>query len=315
MKIMVDENFNLLTMFYEDVGRGYKWFLNKNKKDMFKKELAIKLSRTSYLTNFMVLKEYLETIYSLICEELFRNSYTIIENAIIKTASNLTIDRGAGPIHVIFEVGIAVHPIFGIPFIPGSSLKGAFSHYSLKYAEFMHTYVKKKSGGEYPPLFSKYIKWLLGRDRSGISLIFFSDAYPVLESGDDTPLIIPDIMTPHYKADVKDELHVNPIPILQLVVSKGVKFKFIMALSNRRLSSFGEWLAKENYRDVINVIKDDSHLKDKFSRYIEFKEEPFFNLHSFAEDVVTLMCEFGVGGKTNVGYSKFEVVSFEGCGR
>ncbi len=314
MKIMVDENFNLLTIFYENVGRKYKWFLNRNKKVKFKEELAIKLSKASHTTNFMMLNEYLDKIYGLICEGLFRNSYTIIENIIIKTVSNLTIDRGTGPIHVIFEVGIALHPILGIPYIPGSSLKGAFSHYSLKYAEFMDTYVKKEAGEDYPPLFSKYIKWLLGKDRSGISFIFFSDAYPVLESDDDVPLMIPDIMTPHYKIDVRDELHVKPNPILQVVVSKGVKFKFIMALSNRRLSSFGEWLAKENHKDIINVIKNDPNLKDKFSRYIEFKEEPTFNLHSFAKDVVTLMCKFGIGGKTNVGYSKFEVVSLERCG-
>ncbi|HIE36744.1 TPA: type III-B CRISPR module RAMP protein Cmr6, partial [Candidatus Geothermarchaeota archaeon] len=224
--------------------------------------------------------------------------------------TNLTIDRSAGPIDIIYEVGLAIHPIFGFPYIPGQSLKGAFTHMMLRYTRFLDNKLKDLLGDKVKDVFTRYIKWFLGHDKSGISNIMFTDAYPDIANNKDRYFISPDIMTPHYKSDTENELDVNPIPILYLVVPKGIRFRFIFGVSNRRVDRLSEDIKDiSGYRDTLARIVEDDDLNKIFTRYINGDGEYKINFRNIASDVIDLMLYYGVGGKTNTGYSRFEVLS------
>ncbi len=116
----------------------------------------------------------------------------------------------------IFEVGLTWDPLLNLPYIPGSSLKGAFRSYlSLRGV---------KVGG-------LEVNDLLG-DSAHASYVVFADSYPVYCRDH---LIVPDVMTPIYReAEGRiRETEARPTPIVYPVVAEGVRFSVIVGVNVR----------------------------------------------------------------------------------
>lgn len=164
-----------------------------------------------------------------------------------------------------FEVGLFLDPLLGIPYIPGSSLKGAFRH-GLEAIEN-----------------SDKASWLFGSEE-GIGLVGVTDAYPVKVENAAGRLFEPDVITPHYPG-TSTELDVKPTPATFLTIAPGVVFKFYI-------------FYKEKAREyVLEGGASDG--------------APTLNKLRLIDRAVLYALAKGVGAKTSVGYSRFELISYK----
>ncbi|MCX7948318.1 MAG: type III-B CRISPR module RAMP protein Cmr6 [candidate division WOR-3 bacterium] len=162
------------------------------------------------------------------------------------------------------ETSMTLHHIYGIPYIPGSAVKGVTRHWSIrKFADQVYQTTKQKN-----QTFEEILKELSkalenGEDNIDIEIngirfsdliqifgtqrqagkVIFMDAYPV----EDIKLAM-DIMNVHYSdyysGDEPPADWQTPVPIKFLTVEK-TKFKFIILSRNEVLLSKAEKLLKE----------------------------------------------------------------------
>ncbi|RLE64439.1 MAG: type III-B CRISPR module RAMP protein Cmr6 [Thermoprotei archaeon] len=104
-----------------------------------------------------------------------------------------------------FEVGLSFHPLFNVPYIPASSIKGA-----IRSACEELGYVNEA-------------KKLFGDQRIA-GIIGFTDAFPVKK---EKYILYPDVTTPHYP-NVETELEVNPNPVVHLSIAPRTVFRFLV---------------------------------------------------------------------------------------
>lgn len=182
-----------------------------------------------------------------------------------------------------YEVGMYFDPIFNVPYIPGSSIKGA-----VRAAVFDLT----KKDGENDEKADELCKEIFG-DNLSAGLVGFTDAYPI-EAGEQGYLLYPDVMTPHYGEGVSTELDVSPNPIVFLTIAPGAKFRFYMFF--RRERKF-RYKGKEVVRSINNKISNEP--------------KPSLNELRILDRGLLYAFIKGVGAKTAVGYSKFGIVKYE----
>lgn len=151
-----------------------------------------------------------------------------------------------------FEIGLCWDFILQIPFIPGSSVKGAVRCYAeverysnIKEIVFQVTGTKLKNEEA-----EKYVNELFGLsegEEARIGSVYFYDAYPV-ELGEANLLLEPDVITPIYGEDDIEEHHARPKPIPHLVIARGTKFEFILASQNKEHLAVAKKLLIETMR-------------------------------------------------------------------
>ena len=144
---------------------------------------------------------------------------------------------GIGMGHVL-ETGFVWHRTLGIPYLPGSSLKG-----------MMHAYAK---------LCEKETEHLFGSNSSGAGQIIVFDAIPNFRS-ESEKIVEMDIMNPHYgdyysgKSKNGEPIppadYLSPNPILFLTVADNVVFEF--ALGSRLPAREN----KEILQDAFEIMK------------------------------------------------------------
>lgn len=131
------------------------------------------------------------------------------------------------------ETSMTLNHIYGIPYIPGSAVKGVTRHWIIQ---------RDFSGNEELAEKDENFKNIFGTQKQTGKIIFF-DAYP-----EESPNLKIDIMNPHYpeyyegKAPPADWQ--NPVPIKFLTVENT---KFIFCLASQRgneslLSQASQWL-------------------------------------------------------------------------
>ncbi len=145
------------------------------------------------------------------------------ESKVFKTSWRFVSGLGMG--HVL-ETGFVWHRTLGVPYLPGSSVKGLIRAWADPKTD-------KKTGehlGWGDPDMWNNAKRLFGdeKDTGAGSLIVF-DALPV-----EKPKLEVDIMNPHYAPYYKDKTippadYHSPVPIFFLTVKEGVQFKFSLA--------------------------------------------------------------------------------------
>jgi CRISPR-associated protein Cmr6 len=138
------------------------------------------------------------------------------------------------------EIAISWDPYMNLPFIPGSSLKGAVA--SLAYL--------KKS--EWYKLLSPFRPGSATRQgEQQASPLVFLDAYPVEVFGDS--LLSVDIINPHYReVDGRiSEPESSPTPLRFLVVSKRVAFRIVVCAARRWLLSYKGKPSLEELKELI----------------------------------------------------------------
>ena len=180
-----------------------------------------------------------------------------------------------------FEVGLYIHPYFNVPYIPASSIKGAIRN---AYHYYLVNYENKNSNEA-----EDECKRLFG-DSNFAGLVGFTDAFPIQE-GENGYILYPDIINPHYK-DARNEMEVEPKPIVFLTVAPGTIFKFYMYVIKER--------NKEKRKIEIGAKKD---LVDK----------PIPDMEKLGKLDLALLygLSMGIGAKTALGYSQFVVITYE----
>lgn len=178
-----------------------------------------------------------------------------------------------------FEVGLIFDPLLNVPFIPGSSIKGAVrtAYYDLC-----------KDKGPNEEKCKQICERIFGGEKSGISLVGFTDAYPV-KAGKKGYILYPDVMTPHYK-DVKSELDLKLTPIIHLTVAPSTMFQFYIFYKKKRGNRHFKIESDIDFFNISNIRAETL---------------------GFLDLAVLYALGLGIGAKTRIGYSSFEIVKYE----
>ncbi len=141
-------------------------------------------------------------------EELYESAKAVFKNvAILRFTLRTPLTIHTKWPYLPLEIGLAIHPLLNVPYIPGSSLKGLLSHF-----------IDKACGLDAVELFGD-------AEHKGMLVVF--DAYPVKWD----KVIEPDVITPHYR-EVEGEIsevEASPTPLVYPTVPPGVEFAFIVA--------------------------------------------------------------------------------------
>jgi CRISPR-associated protein Cmr6 len=233
-----------------------------------------------------------------------QNFEIILDDYKLKTASRLVVGLGAG--HIL-ETSLTLHHIFGIPYIPGSALKGVVRMVNFwKIVDESSKNSDKEIQGLQEQLYDKEIsnsdsndilkhKLLFGTQNFK-GLLVFLDAYPEVQNKQQ--IFELDVMTPHYqgyytKNQVPGDWE-NPNPIPFLTVKKGITFCFnvlfdkfraerILTLKDDEFPNNAKDIVREWFNDNLSKISD--------------------NVKDWIKDALK---KFGVGAKTRLGYGIFE---------
>jgi CRISPR-associated protein Cmr6 len=237
-------------------------------------------------------------------ENLKNQRYEIIlDDCKLKTSSRLVVGLGSG--HVL-ETSLTLHHIFGIPYIPGSALKGV-----VRMVNFWEIVENNKNNVKDIEKYIKDLQKQLYEDEISHSdsgdilkhkllfgaqnfkgLLIFLDAYP--EINENQQIFELDVMTPHYQSYYTknqppgDWENPNPIPFL--TVKKGINFCFNVLFDKFRALT----------------LKDDG-FSEKVKEIIEEWLDDFSQLSQLVKNWLKIaLKEFGVGAKTRLGYGIFE---------
>jgi len=233
--------------------------------------------------------------------ELIKNS---LANHLIVCDKSLIADTplicGLGAAHVL-ETALTLHHIWGVPYIPGSSLKGVCRQVAFwelvegkSIPENELENFQKKFYGELAIDNEEILVYQLlfgAQDFKG--LLLFLDAYPECNNEKIFKL---DIMNPHYSKYYGDSTGEtppgdweNPTPIFFLTVKEGVKFRFVVLFDNWRWEKI-----------KVNIT---TNVADKIDMIAKGKE----NKKLFELILKQALSYYGVGSKTRLGYGSFKV--------
>lgn len=173
----------------------------------------------------VVIPEEIKTIV-----ECVRNQQDVVVREFeAQTASRLVVGLGS---ESVYEVSMTLHHIYGIPYIPGQSLKGAIRNYVI--SEYYDKDEKKA-------LADKDFCAIFGKE-DGAGKVIFYDAYPDEENFQ----LEKDILTPHYSeyygGNAWPTDTQKPIPNEFLTVPKGKKFRFFLGLKKGKKEDSGLYL-------------------------------------------------------------------------
>lgn len=221
-----------------------------------------------------------------------QQGYAHAEAIELKVADRMVVGLGE---ESVYETGMTLHPVYGMPYIPGSAVKGILRNFIINelFRDSKDKASEKLALKDYVfcqifgcPEESIWKKALRGR-------VIFFDALP---KGNIT--IKADVMTPHYGDYYMDESGntppadwLEPVPITFLTVEKTV-FSFAFAVRDdlpkqpkrRKNKETGEWY---------NVETHDA-----------FKDQTFSQIVGFW--LPKALKEHGIGAKTAIGYGLFK---------
>ncbi|MBV6428520.1 MAG: hypothetical protein KIPDCIKN_03055 [Haliscomenobacter sp.] len=265
---------------FDDVSRG--------KENKEKKKFEIDFSFNAKTINSLLNRQRL-MIEQRFTEEWLLDTQTLpIQNRLIHGLGNAS----------VFETAMTLHHVYGIPYLPASSVKGVVRSWVIRNCYWKEEAVDANRSKEseelamQDPLFA----YIFGKDTSGSdkqalqgNIVFF-DAFP-----QSPPVIEPDIMNVHYPKyyggtwPPVDNDSPNPIPFLTVgkcdANGKPLQFKFYIACKER---------------DVKPEITGD--MIDKAGGKL--------SAQSTVLDVVgfwltSALTSHGIGAKTAVGYGYF----------
>lgn len=171
---------------------------------LVRKLLIERLTQYSSRADFSLVNKYLDQI---------KQAYSSLRFSILDLEAKLTYRGLVGASSSFgqpaFEVGLSFDPLLNVPYIPGSSIKGA-----VKAASRLKKVIPDELFGN-----------------GSVGRLDFMDAYPV-EGGVKGYTLIPDVLTPHYRKggeDILEEDKVMPTPIPFLSIAPATKFRFLIA--------------------------------------------------------------------------------------
>ena len=161
-------------------------------------------------------KDLLEALTS-ICKSIWNVKIKLVSRGIVGMGESFGL--------VPFEVGLSFHPLYNVPYIPSSTIKGAVRNACRELND------------------ENIVKEMFGT--SGFAgIIGFTDAFPVEKGKKKINYILyPDIITPHYP-EAGTELEVSPNPIVHLSIAPGTIFRFLIYAREKIDSNFEYILIK-----------------------------------------------------------------------
>ena len=250
------------------------------------------------------------------------NNYKTVYDNLLSTDTPLVC--GLGVAHVL-ETALTLHHIWGVPYIPGSSLKGVCRQVAFwKLVEGksipeneLENFQKKFYGELAIDNEDMLVYQLLFGAQDFKGLLLFLDVYPECNNEKIFKL---DIMNPHYSKYYGDSTGrtppgdwENPTPIFFLTVKEGVKFRFVVLFDNWRWEKIEKEgilivRGKEKYL-ITNNVTENSNEEEKIKKVklpVEKVKEKK-NGSFFIEILKDALSFYGVGSKTRLGYGSFEV--------
>lgn len=132
------------------------------------------------------------------------------------------------------ENGLTLHPVYGVPFLPGTSLKG-----------ILRAWVLSQAWGSDWQEGGVYFRTLFGQGgHDGVAAVVdILDALPV----PGTPMLTLDVLTPHhahyYRGNGDPLGWEGPNPVQFLAAAKGVRYRVVVEGDPAWVSKAAEWLA------------------------------------------------------------------------
>lgn len=182
-----------------------------NKFNKKKRELLDDLINNINKNGKEIITKYCIPLLDNASSAISRSNYKLLDIK-AKTVSRLLINTASGLGKNIFEVGINIHPLFSIPYIPSSSIKGSLRSY-------IYTNYKEK------------VTIFGNQERMGRLIIL--DSFPIEYKN---RLIDGEVTTPIYGSEDEFEEHkVSPKPIIYPCIARDVTFRFIIAFDSDEL--------------------------------------------------------------------------------
>ena len=311
--IALDVNLWSLTAYLSAVARS----LSIRREDIlpkFKRDLLERVCSTFKGENlgyvFRSVNEYLETIG----KALVLNGYYVKE-CIVRTTTRTIVGVSEAFGKPLFEVALSFDPILNIPYIPGSTLKGAFRYALVELIGKALEKKKQKSkeANDIAKEAEEIAKEYFGGD-NGIGLVGVTDAYPI-STGVNGLLFESDIITPHYPG-AGNELKAEPKPLPFLTIARGVKFRFFIYINREiylRISrDRGIGIVKNLSENLISRFKEYAVLDEDLAKLAKSCRDSgkLARIIPWLDKAVLYAFAKGIGAKTSTGYSRFEIVKY-----
>jgi CRISPR-associated protein Cmr6 len=200
---------------------------------------------------------------------------------------------GSGVFKAVFEVGLNVDPVLGVPYYPGSTVKGA-----------VRSLTSELYGDDVAKVLFGYSSVNEGR----VGQVFFSDMYPVGCSRMECSVYRGLVVNPHYYRGgepVEDELQVKTNPVVHVGISEGLVFGLVIGVRpidgamGKKLSEWFKGASLETGDDNKDIVVTIKGLAERM------------DARSLAMIVSILTIETlakGIAARSNKGYNVFTPV-------
>lgn len=212
----------------------------------------------------------LKSIVDEIAEGYSSTGYYVIKPRFVLSSPGL-VGAGSGLLKPVFEIGISIHPLFGLPYYPGSGIKGAVRAFTeVLLGENVANQLFGDTG-----------------DSGSASTIVFSDMFPIGCSKSPCSVYRGLVITPHYHRGgraVPNELYVVPSPLPHLGIEEGVVFSLVVAVHSEK--------AKKAYVVLRNRLLGSQTSKGICSAQLA-EAQPFSNLCAMLKNAAEKINEAG----------------------
>ncbi|WP_286886063.1 type III-B CRISPR module RAMP protein Cmr6 [Aneurinibacillus sp. UBA3580] len=209
----------------------YKFVFHKPKKDTKKENIP----------GFMIRADFRNLPIEMLAQrnrDAVEKSLSYVETISLHFPGKLAIGLGQ---HSVYETSLTLHPVYGMPYLPGSSLKGVAANYVI--AEYF--------GGEEKTAYEDDGFVLLFGNQKHKGSVSFFDALPTAH-----PNVEVDMLTPHYGAYYGKGRapgdYGKPVPVPFLVV-KNTPFQVMIGTKENSIIPDGKWKGKK----VLDVAREE----------------------------------------------------------
>ena len=203
------------------------------------------------------------------------------------------VGAGGGILKPVFEVGLTVHPLLGLPYYPGSGVKGAVR----ALAEHL--------------LGEDVASALFGSAGVGgaASAVVFEDALPVGCSREPCSVYRGLVLTPHYSRDgkpVPNELFAIPQPVPHLGIEEGLVYAFVYAVHPARAARALQALREAASREDCRAMKDYEPICGAIKTVLERGAKPEEKIAAVVFVLLNAALSSGIAARSTKGYNVFE---------
>ena len=164
--------------------------------------------------------------------EAYGGLYDAVIDLKFKLVTPGLVGAGSGIFNAVFEVGLTLDPVLGLPYYPGSTIKG-----TLRDALVALYRDEGLPAGE-AEYYASLIMGSSGVKGVGVSSVYVADSYPVGCAGggpESEPclLITGDVVTPHYYNGgevVEKEYEAQPVPVVHLAIAPGTVYRLVIGV-------------------------------------------------------------------------------------